>query len=98
MVEAVKTENFESFLVQNGFVTRALYEKLKEQGEKTGNSVISLITEQKILDSETLAKAKAAFLNIPYVSFEDKEVPREIIELIPEETYTFYKLFAFERN
>lgn len=98
MAEAVKTENFESFLVENGFITQALYAKLQAESAKTGQSIEKLISAEKILNGETLAKAKAAFLNIPYVSFEDKEIPREIIDLIPEETYNFYRLFAFELN
>ena len=95
MADQVKTESFDTFLVEHGFITQALYENLKQQSASQGKSIVDIITEQQILNGETLAQAKAAFLNIPYVSFADKKVELDIIGTLPEETYRFYKFFAF---
>lgn len=94
----VKTDNFENFLIEHGFITKALYDKLKEQSLKENQSVISLITNQKLLSGEALAQARGAFLNIPYISFKEKKIPNEILNLIPKETYKFYHFFAFEKD
>lgn len=96
--ELVKTDNFEAFLLENGFVTKALYDKLKEQSKEQNQTVLSIIKEQKILPTQTLAQAKAAFLNIPYTSFDDKKIDQKILDLIPEDTRQFYHFFAFERD
>ncbi len=98
MPENVKTNNFEEFLVEHGFITKALYDSVKAESLKSGDTVLNLITNRKILSSETLAQAKGAFLNIPYVSFQDKNVPVEILDLLPEDTYKFYQFFAFEKD
>ncbi len=95
---SVKTENFEAFLVDNGFITKTLFDNLKEQSQQSHQPILSLIVSKNILNDEALAKARAAFLNIPYVSFADRKVPQEVINLIPDDTYTFYKLFAFEHE
>ncbi len=98
MAENTKTDNFEQFLLSNKYLSQEAYEQLKQQSAEKGKPVLSLITEQKILDPQALAKARAAFLNIPYVSFEQKKVPAELVELIPADTVNFYKLFAFEKT
>ncbi len=97
MAENIGADNFEKFLVAQGYITQALYDKLKAQSVEKKTSVVALITSQKMLTSEALAKAKAAFLNIPFVSFAEKKVDPKFLELIPEDTYLFYKFFAFEK-
>ncbi|GAC1413067.1 MAG: hypothetical protein NVSMB66_3990 [Candidatus Doudnabacteria bacterium] len=98
MPEAIITDSFENYLIEKGFITQALYEKLKAQSIQTNQTVLSVITSQKIIPGETLAKAKAAFLNIPFLSFADKKVDPNVLNLIPEETYTFYRFFSFEHE
>jgi len=98
MAETVKIDNFETFLVDHGFITQALYEKLQEQSLNTKQPVLSIITNQKILSPETLAQAKGAFLNVPYVSFKDLDIPSDVLGLIPKETMEFYRVAAFERD
>lgn len=98
MPEAIKTDSFENYLIEKGFITQALYDKLKAQSIQSNQSVLSVITSQRVIPGETLAKAKAAFLNIPFISFADKKVDPKILNLIPEETYIFYKFFAFEHE
>lgn len=98
MAETVKTDNFEAFLVDHGFITQALYEKLREQSANTKQSVLSIIANQKILTPEALAQAKGAFLNIPYVSFKDLDIPQAVLAIIPKETSEFYRAVAFEKD
>ena len=98
MAETVKTDNFETFLVEHGFITQALYDKLKEQSASSQQPVLSIINSQKILSPEVLAQAKGAFLNVPYVNLSEVTIPANILSLIPPETVEFYHVTAFERN
>ncbi len=98
MAETKISDNFEVFLVEHGFITQALYEKIKEQAQKENVPVINILASQKLLSDEALAQARGAFFNIPYVSFKDKKVPQVILDLVPKETYRFYRFFAFEKN
>jgi type IV pilus assembly protein PilB len=98
MAENIKTDNFESFLVEHGFITQALYDKLQQQSLQSKQSVLSLISSQKILSAEALAQAKGAFLNVPYISFKEQKIDPDVMDLIPKETSLFYKFVAFERD
>ena len=99
MAEATKTiNNFEEYLVAQGYITQEQYTQLKTDSLKNGESVQALILSQHLVPSENLAKAQASFLNIPYISFQDKKVDPKILELVPEETAGFYKFFPFEKD
>jgi type IV pilus assembly protein PilB len=98
MVQGLKTQEFENFLVDHGFVTQAIYDSAKKQAATNGGSVLDLLVAQKIITTEALAQANAAFLNIPFISFTDKKVDAEVLDIIPEDTVHFYRFFAFERE
>ena len=95
MAEDLKTQSFETFLVEHGFITQALFDKLKEQSKQSGEAIVDIVAKQKILSPEAFAQAKGAFLNIPYISFKDQEISDKLLEIIPRDTEGFYHLFAF---
>ncbi len=97
--------NFAHFLLDNGFLNEARFEKLQQTlnakygsgGDKASpQQVADLVLEQKILEEEDVAKARAAFLNLPYVDLRTVTVRKEILSIIPEESRTFYKMIPYE--
>jgi type IV pilus assembly protein PilB len=91
-------DNFEAFLVDNGYITQAVDDNLRQQSKESKQPVLSIISSQKILTPQSLAQARGAFLNIPYVSFEETPPQPQALAAIAYETEMFYKLFSFERN
>lgn len=96
---------FSKFLLDHGFVDEDKFEKLqqkltakygKEDGSATPQEVADLVLEQKFLDEEDVAKARAAFLNLPYVDLRAVTITQEVLSIIPEESRTFYKMIPYE--
>lgn len=110
MAEKISTikasaSTFSKFLLDHGFVDEAKYEKIEQkltakygnEGESaTPQQVADLIQEQKFLDEEDVAKARAAFLNLPYVDLRSVTITQEVLSIIPEESRTFYKMIPYE--
>ena len=99
MVQPVKTnasEGFEQFLVSHGFVTPEALEELHARVQQTGLSLPQELINQKIMDEENLAQARAAFFNIPYTDLRKVQVVSEILNLIPQESMNFYNFVPFE--
>jgi type IV pilus assembly protein PilB len=99
MEQSVKTstaEGFDQFLVANGFIKSDALANLKQLAQQSGQNISQVILAQKALDEETLAKAKAAFFNIPYVDLRQMQVPPEVLSLIPQESVNFYNFVPFE--
>lgn len=93
---AIRT--LEDILVERGFLTPEVLPRLRSQAAEAGKTVEQLIYEQKIVPEEQLVRAKSALLNIPYVSLEGREIPLEILNLIPLEAARMYQMVAFERE
>ncbi len=99
MEQPVKTstaEGFDQFLVANGFIKSDILANLKQISVQSGQNISQVILNQKALDEETLAKAKAAFFNIPYIDLRQVQVPPEVLNLIPQESVNFYNFVPFE--
>ncbi len=87
---------FEKFLVDNGFVKSEVLSQLQELSQKNGQDLNQLLVSQKVLEEEDLAKAKAAFFNLPYVDLRQLQVPPRVLELIPLESINFYNFVPFD--
>lgn len=102
MVQGIKiinqTENFEQFLVDNGFLSAQVLADLQKFQKQTGKSISELLVSKQLLDEEDLTRAKAAFFNIPYVDLRKNLVPEYILSLIPQESVNFYNIVPFDKK
>jgi type IV pilus assembly protein PilB len=102
---APQTLNFEQFLLEHGFLTRPALDLLQKSKSKSQASadlspgeVSNLLLEQKLLDEEDIAKARAAFLNLPYIDLRKVKIVPLVLNIIPEESRKFYKMVPFEQE
>lgn len=96
---------FVEFLLDHGFLNETSHEKLVQKlsakfgtksGDTTPQEIADLILDQKLLQEEDVAKARAAFLNLPYVDLRSTKIAKEVLVIIPEESRQFYKMAPFE--
>ncbi len=96
---------FEQFLVDHGFLAKSQQDKL--QNVKAGkygksdttldvNELAQLLVAEKLMDDEDVAKARAAFLNLPYVDLSNVIAPDDVVDIIPMESRQFYKMIPYE--
>lgn len=97
--------SFAQFLLEHGFLTEDRYEKLLQKlaakyggkgDQASPQQVTDLMLDQKILDEEDVAKARAAFLNLPYVDLRKVNITQQVLAIIPEESRTFYRMIPYE--
>lgn len=88
--------SFGTFLVEHGFLSQTQLEELETAQKSSGQELADLILARKFLEEEELAKAKAAFFNLPYVDLRNVVIPAAILALIPEESREFYSFVPFE--
>lgn len=100
----VAVGTFEKFLIDHGFLNKRQQDRLSNlKATKYGGSDVQLepvilaqlLVTEKILDDENVAKAKAAFLNLPYINLNSTTPTEEVLQLIPEESRAFYKMIPF---
>ncbi len=57
---------------------------------------LKIILQEKLLEEEDVAKAKAAFLNLPYIDLRKISVLPQVLNSVPEESRNFYQMVPFE--
>jgi type IV pilus assembly protein PilB len=92
---------FEQFLLDHGFLTDkalAQLQKAKKNGSAASSpgEVANLLLKEQLLGEEDIAKARAAFLNLPYVDLRKIQIPPEVLNVVPEESRSFYHMLPFE--
>ncbi len=96
---------FEQFLVDHGFLAKSQQDKLsnikagkygKSDASLDVNALAQLLVAEKLMDDEDVAKARAAFLNLPYVDLTNVIAPDEVVDIIPLESRQFYKMIPYE--
>ncbi len=104
-VTKTPSTNFAQFLLEHGFLNEERYEQLIQKliakfggkGDQVSpQDVTDLVLDQKFLGEEDVAKARAAFLNLPYVDLRTVNIPQNVMTLIPEESRSFYKMIPYE--
>lgn len=104
IVTTTPSTNFAQFLLEHGFLSADRFEKLQQKlnakfgkvDQVSAQQVTELVLDQKILDEEDVAKARAAFLNLPYVDLRLAKIPAGVLSVIPEESRSFYKMIPYE--
>jgi len=104
----IAPSDFEKFLVAHGFIQAAALEVLArakttklsaaEQANMDYQVISQLAVAEKLIDEEEIAKAKAAFLGMPYSDLRQTKIPADILGLIPDEARNFYRVVPFERD
>ncbi|MBU2539791.1 GspE/PulE family protein [Patescibacteria group bacterium] len=85
-------------LIENGILDRKKQAELEYDIEKTGKTEEEIILEKGIIAEDVLFNFKSEILKIPLKKIDIKEVPSEILELIPEEPTAIYKMVPLSRK
>jgi len=75
-------------------------EKLAEAQQKlTGGADLHLaLVETELVDGEVLAKALAEVMSLVYVDLREVQIPKEVLDIIPESTARGHMIIAYEQT
>ncbi|MDZ4229846.1 MAG: hypothetical protein U1C53_01790, partial [Candidatus Veblenbacteria bacterium] len=76
-------------------------EKVKELlkvAQETDRQFEDVLLEQKLLKPRDLVEAKIQLFNLPFIDLTDRELAREVVQLLPFELAENYQLVTFERE
>lgn len=82
-------------LVEQGAISPEVYEKIKLESINTDLSQEEIIAQRNLVDSTSLAKAKAKAINVPYVSLAETGIIPEVFQVIPEAVALRFNILPF---
>ncbi|MEX0749100.1 MAG: ATPase, T2SS/T4P/T4SS family [Candidatus Saccharimonadales bacterium] len=81
--EAQKT--FEQLLLDQGYLSADQLKDLQRESAETNKSILSLISERRLIDEEKVVQTVAKADNVPYANLQGFQVDDELKKLIPKD-------------
>lgn len=69
-----------------------------EQQLEGGATLEQALVETDVVKAETLAQVKAQVMSLPYVDLHEKQIPRNVLDIIPESTARGHMIIAYEQT
>lgn len=92
----ISDATIEKLLLRSGVATAEQIEAIKADSLASRHSLQDEVLDQKIFDETSLAKAFSDYSNIPFISINPQDIPREILEKIPERIARQYNAILFK--
>lgn len=93
-----KIANFESFLVEQKFLTQDQLSKSRSEVLTTHRNFFDYLVSEKYISEEDLTKARGQFFNLPYIDLRNRTIKKEVLEIASKETLNNYKFTPFEMD
>ncbi|MFA6215881.1 MAG: GspE/PulE family protein [Patescibacteria group bacterium] len=84
-------------LVAQKILTKEAAAELEKKAKETKMTPEELIISENLVSEEKLVLAKSKLLNIPIFDLQGKEIPKNILNLIPQEVAENYQMVPFEK-
>lgn len=89
-------KSIEEILLDKKLITEDQLSSLRLENINTGDSIEDVIRRRKLVTDDELFKAKAEMLGIPFITLAGKQIPGEILSMLPEQTAQMYQIIPFE--
>jgi len=91
-----KTLSFENFLLEKSFITKEALTQARAESVTTHRNLFDYLVSEKYINEEGLTQARGLFFNLPYVDLRNKQINKDVLEMIGKETLATYKFVPFE--
>lgn len=92
------TQSLADILLEQKLLTPTKLGELQAQAQQSGENLDTLIEHANIVREDELMRAKSTLYNVPFVDLFGKIVRAEILNIIPQELATNYRMVAFARE
>lgn len=84
-------------LVDRGLLAPERLAEVQQQLEG-GASLEQVLVERDLVEGEALAQAQAEVFGVPYVDLRERQIPREVLSVIPESTARGHLIIAYQET
>jgi type IV pilus assembly protein PilB len=93
-----KQKKLLDFLSARKLLSPATVAEVVTDIEAGGRTVDEIVLERNLVNVEDFVKTKAEFYNFSYIDLADKEIPEEILNIVPVSVAEHYRMVAFDRD
>ncbi|MEJ5236917.1 type II secretion system ATPase GspE [Limisphaera sp. VF-2] len=85
-----------ALLRERSLIDDLQYEEVVAECKRTGNPVIQVLQDYGVLDLDSILHVMADHLGTEVVSLRDRQIPADVLELVPAETARLYQCIPVE--
>ena len=85
-----------ALLKERSLIDDLQYEEVVSECKRTGNPVLQVLQDYGVMDLETILQVIADHLGTEVVSLRDRQIPADLLELLPAETARLYQCIPVE--
>lgn len=94
----VTSQEILSVLTEAGRLTNEQLTAATQEAAVAKKSVEQVLLEKKIIDDETLARARGTVIGLPYVNLQGKDISAPVLNILPKQVAENARAIAFERS
>jgi len=92
-------EQLKNILLKNGIISdKDDFAKIKKKAEAEKKPIANYIIDSKKISEESLYKGAAEYFEVPFANIKNKDIAKNILNLIPKTTAQENKIVAFEKD
>jgi type IV pilus assembly protein PilB len=91
----LKTNELKDLLIKNNIATKEKIEELAKIADRNNESFLDLLYSTKIINETDFSKLYAKSINVDFIDLTTIQIPREILEKIPERISKRYQAIVF---
>ncbi len=94
----IAPEQLKARLIEDGLVTAERFDALMEEAKRKDQSVIGLLSSERIADTNYLQTTVANILGVPIAQLGGRKINEEVLHLLPEEVARQRQVILFDRE
>lgn len=94
----VEPERLKAFLLDSNLVSKKEFNGALKKAKKTGKDVDDILVAEGVISRSKITELKAYILGIPFVDLKKRDIPSEILKIIPEPIARQHNIIAFNKD
>ena len=94
----IEDSQLKAFVLDTGVVKKEELEKAEAEAKKTKKRLSDILLEKKAINKDELSRLQAYILGIPFIDLKGENIPKEVLQIIPEPIARKHSIIAFRKK
>ena len=94
----IASATLRQIILKSGFISEKDFNLSVKSAEELGKTITDVVIYKGLISEEVLGQLIAEFYQVPYVNLRHKNVNSALLQLIPEEAASSFKIFPFAKE
>jgi type IV pilus assembly protein PilB len=91
----IQSAQLREIILKSGFVSSTDFDAAVKAADELGKDLIEILISRGLVSEDALGQIISEFYHVPFVKLSQKAIPLEILQVIPEEAASTFKVIPF---